>query len=300
MSKIFLYDHKYRERSHTLSIGATPRATFESAARGEHEVLPDGTALADGLATASHVVGHFESRDLEAWLTAFPGPASCQIILCVTTGHEWWSKVGDGAHTKRPSDASIRYFLFSRPGRPLSATEIRAFYSLTAEQAGAAVAGNADAVPADLRKLLFPIEIEIELLPAIAILCQGYLAAHAALGWDTQDADIHRALDLMGWLEMADQDSAAKMRASLAGHVGDVRKARWWQEPFEAVGSQAEDAQKKWRECESRATEEFNIEKSKGRWEDIQPLLAAIGKGEELDDPRVVAKAYLALAERFG
>lgn len=65
----------------------------------------------------------------------------------------------------------------------------------------------------------------VKYLPALSIMCQGFLATHRQAGVDG-GADYKRALDMMGWDQLKD----TAIVQNLNGKVGVVQSGSWWQD----------------------------------------------------------------------
>lgn len=138
-------------------------------------------------------------------------------------------------------------------------------------------------------------------LPALAILCLGYLAVHADpdTGRPELEADeaaiasCDRALKAMGWPDfVAAQDSGktllppelkgAEKRWELQKQMC---KASWW-----SIFHDSDPVK--------MADREWGPDKSKG-WEEVKALLMVIDKDERIT-PNLVADAYCTIAEKLG
>ena len=123
---------------------------------------------------------------------------------------------------------------------------------------------------------------EAEVLSALSILCQGYLALHAEEHGG--EAKVRKALNQMGWTEDLITNSAN-------GRVDKVSNPGWWKKAFDGGNNLIEQAEDEW-------------DGTKGGWPEVEDLLKWITneqeplKGKEARD--TVATAYSELAERLG
>jgi len=132
---------------------------------------------------------------------------------------------------------------------------------------------------------------EAEVLSALSILCQGYLAIHAKE--HGEESEVKKALDQMGW-------SADLMTNNSNGQVDTVSDVDWWAEVFDTDMLIGE------------AKEEWGNEEG---WSKVRNLLARFAKdSDEPEEPdeqeteplsgekarETVAKAYCKLAKRMG
>ncbi|HKP05007.1 MAG TPA: hypothetical protein VJU77_16770 [Chthoniobacterales bacterium] len=67
-----------------------------------------------------------------------------------------------------------------------------------------------------------------EALPALSMLCQGYLAAFAGSNSDQHSDDLDRALDQMQFSEMP-----REFASEIANRFTQIRQKTWWRSPFE-------------------------------------------------------------------
>ncbi|HEX8163569.1 MAG TPA: hypothetical protein VF538_16990 [Pyrinomonadaceae bacterium] len=166
------------------------------------------------------------------------------------------------------------------------------------------------AVPSDfsgdaheLLKLLNPRQIEI--LAALAILSQGYLAVHAAcqnLGQpDRLSEDVAVALERMGMnaLVAGGKGIASLLPPELREEKNKVQRVSWWVEMFGVLDEGERVAPGKWKEFENSLREEWD-EASKGALPDpLRGLLDAMRSAPEIAEPDVVARAYCEIVRRL-
>lgn len=142
-------------------------------------------------------------------------------------------------------------------------------------------------------------------LPALGILCQGYLAIHAEAGeigneQDGKDQIFELALKKMGWLDFRKVNDSIRssIRQDLEKKRNKVRQARWWLETFGLLHEKNQTLlQDEWKQFEKAIQQELDekvdqtIEKSHPT---IARLLTAIRKQKEIT-PEIVAQAYCAM-----
>ena len=151
----------------------------------------------------------------------------------------------------------------------------------------------------------------IELLPAIAILCQGYLAAHAEYDKSNKSwgpPEIETALGLMGW------NNLAKLaETTIVGNLKDkteiIITPQWWLEVFglwdttkpgviqdDEIWDQFEHKLKdEWQEDKYGAIEESLLDSDDPR----NGVVSSLRKNLTLSSPGLIAKAYCALVKRL-
>lgn len=142
----------------------------------------------------------------------------------------------------------------------------------------------------------------IELLPAIAILCQGYLAVHA------ECPEIEEALELMGWNNLSESNKTALI-GNLKGQVETITAPQWWLEVFglwdSAKERAAQDAEI-WDQFEQKLKDEWQedrygcIDKSLLDPNDSSnSMIDTLRKNMFLSSPGLIAEAYCALVKRL-
>lgn len=150
-------------------------------------------------------------------------------------------------------------------------------------------AGNAG----DLVKLL-TIE-SLEFLPALAILCQGYLAVHAKKDTCLTDPNVKDALRQMGW--------SSEMHASIVNaEVSTVQDPAWWLEIFDIktsapAGHMPKSGEKNWDLFLDKIGQEWGPDKESFLRSD---LIHTLRENRSLVVPQIVAKAYLQIMKRLG
>ena len=123
--------------------------------------------------------------------------------------------------------------------------------------------------------------ISVDVLSALSILCQGYLAVHAEKHGD--DSQVSRALNQMGWSNnlMTNSSNAPADKVSTSG---------WWMKAFDGTNNLNEKAKDEWGEQEG--------------WSEVEDLLEWITEEQKPrkgpKPRRIVATAYSKLAKRLG
>jgi hypothetical protein len=134
-----------------------------------------------------------------------------------------------------------------------------------------------------------------EILPALAILCEGYLAVHAECKSDKDwtDDDIAPALERMGWTDfMAREGENLSLIKPSLGSQADIELVRgldWWKGIFEDTASLKQRLEVEWREVTNSPVPNA-----------VSELLKIISQETEIAPPKAVAKAYCAIIEGFG
>ena len=142
----------------------------------------------------------------------------------------------------------------------------------------------------DLVKLL---QIHSEFSPALAILCQGYLAAHFSRPQDAP-INVRQALDTMGWTKFTETDEGKPFAQIVLKKKEVTVKPEWWQKVFENTIKGEEQPPKSL--FRKKLDEELgNIELP----EEIAQLVDAIFGMQPIEDTELVAIAYLKLVERL-
>jgi hypothetical protein len=166
--------------------------------------------------------------------------------------------------------------------------------------AWAAVPSNFNGDAQELLELLKP--QKLELLPTLAILCQGYLAVHAASADsevpDWKSEDISQALDQMGWSVLVSRmDSTGLLiRPNLGTEKNNVRKQSWWLQTFGVLDECQKLIEDKWIGFKNDLMQECGKGAKAGIPAELNILLDALGKEESMVEPKVVADAYSAIA----
>ncbi len=195
--------------------------------------------------------------------------------------------------------------------------------SLYVEYTGAAVpwkveaeryySGSSAELEARLRSLRPPVSAQAlrhalestpspENLTALALLCQGYLAAHAT--WDEQAGacgppDLAPALRQMGLEALlgSDRPLAERLLSDLGQKKAQVCERGWWLEVFEFPAAAAVE-EGRWRAFRQALGNEWGP--TQALPERLEALLTALHDDARLDRPGLVAAAYCELAARLG
>ena len=119
-------------------------------------------------------------------------------------------------------------------------------------------------------------------LPALTILCEGYLAVYA------EDTDnISSALDLMGWTEFRKSEKGQNLvQQDLRDKKSIVQCSQWWLDVFEQESLDGA-VKKEWKY--KTGTKEIPTA--------LNSLLAAIRGGNTVVPPKIVADAYRVLVK---
>lgn len=137
---------------------------------------------------------------------------------------------------------------------------------------------------------------ENHILPALTILCQGYLAVHAEhkeQNKDWKDQDIAIALEQMGW-DSVDK-SLVPQSFGEKESIEKVRNPGWWWAAFE------DDFKNKDKKSLSVAIqEEWDMSGDKEISKELEDLIKLIVADNEVKSPEMVAKAHLALVKKLG
>lgn len=275
------------------------------------------------LSDATHAVLHFsdegEENEVAEWENDWrrlASPKTCLIMLMVSEGDR--DHLTSAAHRKWENEekAAVAYVLYARRQADALGGDVRqaievlqAFYDMKMEQAQAVFTEQSNDLPEPLQ-LLFARPVVAEILPALSILCQGYLAAHCGpdpasehgfkvdVQSDSTEA-IGRALRKMKWGDVL--RSAQSLAAQLTSSDQLVRKplrdhvsgASFW-----AVFAQTEsttlvqDAEREWKALRSAC--KFAESKTKRLIHSLPMKEGILADG---DFGRQVAEAYLELAE---
>ena len=121
-------------------------------------------------------------------------------------------------------------------------------------------------------------------LPALTLLCEGYLAVHIEA--KTCHTDIHQALDLMGWTTFRKSDRSKDLiQADLGDKKDNVQHPKWWLKVLEQE-SLYDNMKKEWEAAGG------------GEMPDtLNYLLNTIFEGKAVEPPKIVADAYCILVE---
>jgi hypothetical protein len=191
------------------------------------------------------------------------------FVLCHQSSIARWDELR--AESTAPQPLVVRYTTGGTPSETASQTEygilgraLTADNPLKSTEATQLVAwahGKALGQQAPVPQVLEAAPRQPEYLPALAILCQGYLAVAAAAGHIPHD---HKALDAMGW-----KDAKEEIKKLLGTHAEaswqDVQTSGWW---LDGLGLGASDESTK--QLEAKAEAEATVLKSElGELEDL-------------------------------
>jgi hypothetical protein len=129
----------------------------------------------------------------------------------------------------------------------------------------------------------------IELLPALAILCQGHLAVHAAHGIGRGSREVETALKSIGW-----HDGEYGRLLEDATKLDAVRNVSWWLSTFGLEHGESFDLQ--WANLYAKVRGEWL---GNAGFDRLKPLLDRL-RLRESPSLETVAEAYIAIAERLG
>src|SRR5215213_2526966 len=226
MIKVFLSDHRHDLSMHE-NVG-------EISVKILTDALPEGGSLGDE-ETSTHCIIHLRPDELANLNeTASRRFRKSKMILCVTTRRPGYA-AQLRQHQVLMDGEEARFILYARYVDALNdGRTIEAFYKTSVAEAEAIVKGEWKNVPADLRRLFY--KAPSTCLSALAILFQGYLAAHAEYRGekDWNDADLHEALEQMGWNRYRTQAGQSLVLESLGSQKERVRSKEWFLTPFMA------------------------------------------------------------------
>jgi hypothetical protein len=149
-------------------------------------------------------------------------------------------------------------------------------------------------VTPNVRRLLWPPD-ETVCLSALAVLCEGYLAAHVQ---STEQAvelesDVKTALQVMAW-ESFVREQRDPTRSSLTTNLPRVQNPDWWWRVFVEESDQ-HNARKE--DALVLITRKFRLA-FKSVPNDLSALVALI-RSESVNSPATVARAYCCLAKQL-
>jgi len=149
--------------------------------------------------------------------------------------------------------------------------------------------------------LLATEESTLEVLPALAILCQGFLAVHAVYDEGTgawEPPETGAALNQMGWAEvMTNSSLLAVLPPDLGNRKSIVAKAKWWLEVFGYNG----DLESQVNELKQQVNKEWAPDSETDEPAKVSHLLDDFQEqGERSLTPGWVAGAFVEIAERLG
>lgn len=269
--------------------------------------LPPGSTLVSK-AEATHCIVHLKTRQLgklEGGEDLHASP-DLQFILCLTRDisleQRGFNEL-ERSHKVCRDGGKRRYVLYARDVNALRSRETReAFYAMDEEVAEAVVKGEWGKVPLPLRRLFH--RTQIVYLSALAILLQGYLAAHAEGegGVDWGDADIREALVEMGWREPSGESAQIPNREVFGKSKETVCRKGWFLEPFASrEADAATGGLRALSDLRAKVIEEWGGGDDCTLPEGLEKLFEALEDEslETIDSSKIVASAYLGIGRRL-
>jgi len=116
---------------------------------------------------------------------------------------------------------------------------------------------------------------------AISILCQGYLATNSK----STNPLVQKALEEMGWSTF----KSPNIHTDLSDKESETKQTSWWLEPFSPMTID---------EIHKQIVKEWNKNQYSKPCDRVCQLLQAL-KQDTIEDPTIVANAYLAISERL-
>jgi len=141
-----------------------------------------------------------------------------------------------------------------------------------------------------------------EIATALAILCQGYLAAFAANRSHVEHVStdwLTKALSQMGWTNLAD-DNASALRGILKGKFDEVQKSWWWLEPFGLLPDKDGIEDPSWLPFKKQIEQEWRLNSFNEAPSILRSILGRIKNDRAPGSPSEVAQLYCELVELLG
>lgn len=131
-------------------------------------------------------------------------------------------------------------------------------------------------------------------IPAIAILCQGYLAVFGKNAKEAVEPEVQKALDRMGW-------NSTRHAALVKVDFPSVAACCWW---LQGLGVEPDEATSSPSKTGLMSMGAFRVATAAEWGKDPMPteviaLLDKLGKAEPIELPLLVARAYSAVAEHL-
>ncbi len=127
---------------------------------------------------------------------------------------------------------------------------------------------------------------EEEWLAALSILCQGHLAVHAQ---SSESKEIAAALEQMGWTQEFFEGQGKSLGLSnLDSKIDEVRATSWW---FNVLGCGEK--------LQDSLREEWQAVGDSPFPEALEQLLETMVTESQIQSPRIVAEAYLAIVHKL-
>jgi hypothetical protein len=147
---------------------------------------------------------------------------------------------------------------------------------------------------------------KVELLPALAILCQGYLAVHAAYvgpsAADWSAEEISPALDQMGWSKLASgiADGQPLIRPDIGSEKDRVRERSWWLGIFDLLDDRKQLKPDLWLAFKDSLSQECAKGSKSGLPDGLSNLINTLEAGDgSVAPPVIVARAYSAIGQQL-
>ena len=142
-----------------------------------------------------------------------------------------------------------------------------------------------------LPPILLPPIANGELLVALAVLCQGYLAIHATPLPNNKwgPSEIEKGLTLMGWPKLMESGAGELVSKEFSKQQIEVKRPKWWKSVL--AGSKDDVRQKLSNECHGALPTELD--------ELLKEIFVTENSAKETESvqPHTVNDAYIALAE---
>lgn len=268
MTSLYIYDHRPGFDINNKNSSVADHLKIDHILRA----LPEEYQIIDNdNSQISHAITHYSSNrelnNLESGLN-IDKYADLQIFFCVTTRSGYPEK--ERKHQKKTSGNKTRYILYGRRLDELNKPEVlakvlKAFCSLTVEQADAIVEKDFDKMPKDLINIFHLIRVDN--LTALSILCQGYLAVH-------KGNPIYSEVEKLNLIDNIKQKQQR------------TEESEWWQYPFNNKNQAS---------LIKEIEEEWQPEKLPS---EISDLIDAIYKDERITEDKV-QKAYGFIVKRL-
>jgi hypothetical protein len=144
--------------------------------------------------------------------------------------------------------------------------------------------------------------IDKEIAMALAILCQGYLAAFAANRSQIEHVLtdwLTNALSQMGWTNLP-ENNASVLRGILKGKFDEVQKPLWWLEPFGLLPDKDGIEDPSWLPFKKQIEQEWRLNSFDEAPSILQSILGRIKNNQAPSSPSEVAQLYCELVDFLG
>lgn len=164
-------------------------------------------------------------------------------------------------------------------------------------------------LPDDVQKY-FGAPIRYDMLPALSILCQGYLGVASEYRRQEkrvkdQGEDLKRALTDMQWDKVPHDIIEEHIGKEIADKWQEVQNPRWW-DVFELWDDGGEFSERTWHAVIDRIRQEFGLGRADAREdpltglpENAASLLLLIKEEKLIDDVNLVARAFKEIHEQL-